>query len=65
MKPSFSQHREHLSQLCDAALQAADPAEAVRRSIMPADLACEGRIFVIGAGKTGAVMAAADEKNTG
>jgi glycerate-2-kinase len=65
MKPSFSQHRTHISQLRDAALRAADPYAAVLRSVTPADLACEGRIFVVGAGKACAAMAAAAEEILG
>jgi glycerate 2-kinase len=61
MKPSFERHRNHLSLLRDAALQAADPGAAVRRSLTAADLDCAGRIYVIGAGKAGAAMAAAAE----
>jgi glycerate 2-kinase len=65
MKPSFAQYRSHLSLLQDAALRAADPAAAVRRSLAAAELACMGRIFVVGAGKAGAAMAAAAEEILG
>jgi glycerate 2-kinase len=61
MKPSFSQYRTHIAHLRDAALKAADPAAAVLRSLGPDDLSCEGRIFVVGAGKAGAAMTKAVE----
>jgi glycerate 2-kinase len=65
MKPSFSQHRSHISLLRDAALKAADPAAAVLRSVKREDLACKGRIFVIGAGKAGVAMAETAERILG
>ena len=59
MKPSFSEYFSHISILRDAALRAADPAAAVRRSLTEKDLDCSGRIFLVGAGKAGAAMARA------
>lgn len=56
MKPAYSQHSLHISLLREAALQAVDPAAAVRRFLMPADLECKGRVIIIGAGKAGVAM---------
>ncbi len=42
-------------------MRAVDPAAAVRRSLATADLACKGRIFVVGAGKAGVAMTEAVE----
>lgn len=61
MKPAFSEYRTHFSTLREAALRAVDPADAVRRAITSADAACNGRIFIVGAGKAGAAMAKAAE----
>ena len=46
-------------------MRAVDPADAVRRCLASADLACQGRIFVVGAGKAGAEMAKAAEELLG
>jgi glycerate 2-kinase len=65
LTPSFSDHRSHLSLLREAALQAVDPAAAVRRALSEADLASRGRIFVVGAGKAGVAMTRAAEEFLG
>ncbi len=57
--PRFEDHRLHLAALGQAALQAVDPAAAVRRCLTPADLAGAERVFVVGAGKAGVAMARA------
>lgn len=53
---NYADHRSHLDTILRAALKAADPAEAVRRSWNENDLAGAERIFVVGAGKAGAAM---------
>ena len=65
MKPAFPEYRTHFSILHKAALRAADPAAAVHHSLSSADLACRGRIFVVGAGKAGVAMARAAEEILG
>ena len=65
MNPSFEDHREHLTLLRNAALRAADPAAAVRRSLSAVDIESNGRIFVVGAGKAGVAMASAVEEILG
>jgi glycerate 2-kinase len=65
MKPAFSEHRNHLSLLQDAALRAVDPAEAVRRHLAPADFDCPGRVYIVGAGKAGIAMTEAAEEILG
>lgn len=59
MAPAFELHRTHLGLLRTAALDAVDPAAAVRRAISPNDYADADRIFVVGAGKAGVAMACA------
>ncbi len=54
--PDFAEHRVHLETILQAALAAADPAEAVRRCWDPNDLAGVDRVFVVGAGKAGVAM---------
>jgi glycerate 2-kinase len=61
LKPVFSDHPSHLTVLREEALRAADPAAAVRRALSGTDLACKGRIFVVGAGKAGVAMTEAAE----
>jgi glycerate 2-kinase len=56
--------RKSASQLFQAALKAADPAEAVRRHFSPPPASYK-RIFVVGAGKASAPMAQAVEKMLG
>lgn len=64
--PRFEDHPAHLTALRAAALRAADPAAAVRRSLKVEDFAevedpARGaeRVFLVGAGKAGAAMAQA------
>jgi hydroxypyruvate reductase len=57
--PRFEDHALHLASLRETALQAADPAAAVRRALTPEDLAGAERVFVVGAGKAGVAMARA------
>jgi hydroxypyruvate reductase len=56
MAPIFNQHRLHFDALRAAALQAVDPAAAVRRSFSARDFADAKRVFVVGAGKAGFAM---------
>jgi glycerate 2-kinase len=56
MSPVFNQHRLHFDVLRAAALQAVDPAAAVRRSFSALDFADAKRVFVVGAGKAGFAM---------
>ncbi len=65
MKPSFPKYRTTFSVLREAALRAADPAAAVRRSLTLEDVTCSGRIFVVGAGKAGVAMSRAAEEMLG
>lgn len=55
----YADHRAHLDTILRAALKAADPAEAVRRHWPEVELGAAERVFVVGAGKAGATMAAA------
>ena len=55
----YADHRAHLDTIIRAALKAADPAEAVRRHWPEVDLGDAERVFIVGAGKAGAAMAAA------
>jgi hydroxypyruvate reductase len=57
--PAFAHHRDHLDALRAAALQAADPAAAVRRSLTLGDLREAEHVFIVGAGKAGVAMATA------
>ena len=57
--PRFDDHRAHLAALRAAALAAADPAQAVRRWLTPADFAGAENIFLVGAGKAASAMALA------
>jgi len=57
--PTLQAHQQHLATLRAAALRAADPAEAVRGNLKPADVAEVERVFIVGAGKAGAAMAQA------
>ena len=59
MRPQFDDHRSHLATLRAAALAAADPAEAVRRWLSPADAAQAEKVYLVGAGKAGVAMATA------
>lgn len=59
MPPHLADYAEHLEILRAAALRAADPAEAVRRHLKPADVADVERVFIVGAGKAGVAMAQA------
>ncbi len=53
---NFRDYRNHLNTLFQAALRAADPAEAVRRHWPKEALAGAERVFVAGAGKGGMAM---------
>ena len=55
-------HREHALSIFEAALAAADPADAVARHLKSLDASRFKRIFVIGAGKAAAPMAQAAER---
>ena len=57
--PHFADHVLHLAALRTAALQAVNPAAAIRRSLLPADVAEAEHVFVVGAGKAGVSMAQA------
>jgi glycerate 2-kinase len=59
MAPIFDQHKIHFDALRAAALQAVDPAAAVRRSFSVRDFANAKRVFVVGAGKAGVAMTGA------
>lgn len=59
MPPRFADYAHHLEILRAAALRAADPAEAVRGHLKPADVAEIERVFIVGAGKAGVAMAQA------
>lgn len=56
LPPSFDDHRVHLAALRAAALAAADPAQAVRRWLLPADLAGVERVYLVALGKAGVGM---------
>lgn len=56
--PRYADHRQHLETIFRAALQAADPAQAVRQHWNPSDIADAERIFLVGAGKGGVAMGA-------
>jgi glycerate 2-kinase len=56
LAPSFDDHRAHLAALRAAALAAADPAQAVRRWLLPADLAGVERVYLVALGKAGVGM---------
>ncbi len=56
LPPSFDDHRAHLAALRAAALAAADPAQAVRRWLLPADLAEVERVYLVALGKAGVGM---------
>jgi glycerate 2-kinase len=57
--PRPAEYRLHLAALRAAALQAVDPAAAIRRSFSLADVAEAEHVFVVGAGKAGVAMAEA------
>lgn len=57
--PRFADYALHFTALRTAALQAVDPAAAIRRSLSPAQVAEAERVFVVGAGKAGVAMAQA------
>jgi glycerate 2-kinase len=56
MSPVFNQHRLHFDVLRASALQAVDPAVAVRRLFSALDFADAKQVFVVGAGKAGIAM---------
>ncbi|MES2206044.1 MAG: DUF4147 domain-containing protein [Pseudomonadota bacterium] len=56
MYPHLEHYSDHLSQLRNAALEAVNPATAVKRAISPSDVESAERIFVVGAGKAGVAM---------
>ncbi len=57
--PGFDDHAPHLLALRAAALQAADPAAAVRGALTGDDFSQAARVFIVGAGKAGVAMATA------
>lgn len=59
LAPIFDDHRAHLAALRAAALAAADPAQAVRRWLAPADFDGAGKVYLVGLGKAAAPMARA------
>jgi hydroxypyruvate reductase len=54
--PRFDDHRAHLAAQRSAALQAANPAAAVRQYLQPADFATAEKVYLVGAGKAGVAM---------
>src|SRR5258706_15238021 len=62
LTPVFDDHRVHLAALRSAALAAADPAQAVRRWLLPADLAGVEQVYLVALGKAavGMTLAAAE-----
>lgn len=65
MPPRFEHHRTHLEFLRTAALEAVDPAAAVKRAIAPSDFEKAERVVVVGAGKAGIAMAQAMAEQLG
>jgi len=63
--PVIADHLQHLATLRAAALQAVEPAAAVRRALQHADFEKAERVFVVGAGKAGVAMARATEEILG
>ncbi len=63
--PRFEDRALHLASLRAAAIEAVDPAAAVRRAFTPEDLTEAERIFVVGAGKAGVAMARAAARISG
>lgn len=59
MSPDFSEYPQHLAQLQTAALEAVDPARAVRAYLKPEDWQTAARVWVVGMGKAGVAMAQA------
>ena len=56
LTPVFDDHRVHLAALRAAALAAADPAQAVRRWLLPGDLAGVEQVYLVALGKAGVGM---------
>ncbi len=56
MSPRFEHYSDHLTQLRNAALEAVNPATAIKRAISLSDYEKAERIFVVGAGKASVAM---------
>ena len=56
LAPTFDDHRAHLAAMRSAALEAANPADAVRHYLQPADFAGAEKVYLVGAGKAGVAM---------
>ena len=56
LAPVFDDHRAHLAALRAAALSAADPAQAVRRWLTPADLGDAVKVYLVAMGKAAVEM---------
>ncbi len=54
--PLYQDHRSHLDTIIKAALEAADPAKAVKRFLSQDDVREAKRVFIVGAGKADVAM---------